>query len=67
MVKGLAKQNWQKETDRSFAEAKLLFENTTKNIVNNTKVIGIIKFFSLIVIKLALFKTNHLFNLYVNK
>lgn len=60
MVKGLAKQNLQKEINRSFAANKLLLENTTKNIVNSTKVIGIIKFFSLIVIKLVLFKINHL-------
>lgn len=67
MAKDLAKQSLQKVLNRSFAEYKLLLENTTKNIVNNTKVIGIIRFFSLIVMKLVLLKINHLFNLYEAK
>ena len=49
---------------RDFAADKLLLENTTKSMVNKTKVIGIIKLFNLIKIKLVLFKINHLMNIY---
>ena len=64
MVKDLVKQNLQKVINRDFAADKLLLENITKNTVNKTKVIGIIKFFNLIKIKLVLSKINHLMNVY---
>ena len=64
MAKDLVKQNLQKVINRDFAADKLLLENITKNTVNKTKVIGIIKFFNLIKIKLVLSKINHLMNVY---
>ena len=64
MAKDLVKQNLQKVINRDFAADKLLLENITKNTVNKTKVIGIIKFFNLIKIKLVLFKINHLMDIY---
>ena len=64
MAKDLVKQNLQKVINRDFAADKLLLENITKSIVNKTKVIGIIKLFNLIKIKLVLFKINHLMNVY---